>query len=203
MTHSHGHLVLFGVHGHTQEARDLAAYGMIILQLARKHGGMGWLVYDRQFQQHRAAGASMPWSDIYPSLMAATVLGKAGDGSGRSCRCVLPLITQRRSVLWGSVSSPNLVLIPPPFLVHFLPPVAHFTARLHIPRTGDTICRRFNRGCCTRSTCRFDHICTGCVKPGHGEIHCPDSKVKQRSKISDARSAGLPKPTHPLPPERA
>ena len=49
-------------------------------------------------------------------------------------RCVLPLITQRRSVLWGSVSSPNLVLIPPPLLVQFLPPVAHFTARLRTPQ---------------------------------------------------------------------
>ena len=43
-----------------QDARDLAAYGMIVLQLAQKHGGTGWLLYDRQFRQHKAAGAAFP-----------------------------------------------------------------------------------------------------------------------------------------------
>ena len=38
-----------------QEMRELAAYGLIVLQLARKHAGGGWLAYDRQFQQHQAA----------------------------------------------------------------------------------------------------------------------------------------------------
>lgn len=76
----------------------------------------------------------MPWSDINPSLMAATVLGQAGDGSGRSCPLCLAADHSKEEWLWGSVSSPNLVLIPPPLLVQFLPPVAHFTAQLHTPR---------------------------------------------------------------------
>ena len=33
-----------------EETRRLAAYGMIILQLVRKHGGSGWLLYDKQFR---------------------------------------------------------------------------------------------------------------------------------------------------------
>ena len=184
-----------------QEARDLAAYGMIILQLARKHGGMGWLVYDRQFRQHRATGASMPWSDINPSLMAATVLGQAGDGSGRSCPLCLAADHSKEECALGFSEQPKLGPNPAPTPRAIPPP----SRSLHRPApytTGDTICRRFNRGWCTRSTCRFDHICTGCAKPGHGEVHCPDAKVKQRSKINDARSAGLPKPTHP-PSERA
>ena len=68
-----------------QETRDLAAYGLIVLQLSRKHAGEGWLAYDRQFRQHQAAGANLPWADISPSLMAATVLGQAAEGGGRTC----------------------------------------------------------------------------------------------------------------------
>lgn len=56
------------------ETRELAAYGMLVLQLAQKHWGSGWLFYDKQFCQHKAAGAPLPWPDV--SLMEATVLGK-------------------------------------------------------------------------------------------------------------------------------
>ena len=53
------------------ETRQLAAYGMIVLQLALQHRGSGWRLYD--YQQH-AAGAKIFWTEINPSLMAATVL---------------------------------------------------------------------------------------------------------------------------------
>ena len=73
-----------------QESRELAAYGMIVLQLARKHGGTGWLLYDRQFWQQRAAGATLPWTESNSSLMAATVLGNANGLQPRSCpHCLL------------------------------------------------------------------------------------------------------------------
>ena len=56
-----------------QGARDLVAYGMIVLQLACKHSGINWLLYDRQFRQHRPAGppcydrTSIPpcWQPLY------------------------------------------------------------------------------------------------------------------------------------------
>ena len=41
-------------------ARVLAAYGMIVLQLAMKHGGCGWMSYDTAFRQQKAAGAAIP-----------------------------------------------------------------------------------------------------------------------------------------------
>ena len=34
-----------------QETRDLLAYGQIIIELARKHTGMGWYAYDSLFRQ--------------------------------------------------------------------------------------------------------------------------------------------------------
>ena len=40
-----------------KETRELIAYGQIILLLARKHGGLGWTIYDNQLRQMVAAGA--------------------------------------------------------------------------------------------------------------------------------------------------
>ena len=64
--------------GH-DETRKLAAYGMILLQLACKNSGSGWLLYDQQFSQQQAASASLSWVEINPSLMAATVLGQPAE----------------------------------------------------------------------------------------------------------------------------
>ena len=68
-----------------RKTREMAAYGMVVLSMASKHRGPGWRSYDRQFRQHQAAGANLPWADINPSLMAATVLGQSSGGPGRSC----------------------------------------------------------------------------------------------------------------------
>ena len=35
-------------------ARDLMTYGRLILREAQRHGGMGWLEYDRVFRQQAA-----------------------------------------------------------------------------------------------------------------------------------------------------
>ena len=53
--------------------RGLLAYGQLVVQLARKHGGLRWVAYNSQFQQQANAGASAPWFELNLSLMAATV----------------------------------------------------------------------------------------------------------------------------------
>lgn len=57
-----------------KEAKDLATYGQVIIQLARKHEGKGWLAYGSFFRQHMAAGAQLSWTDLNPSLVTATLL---------------------------------------------------------------------------------------------------------------------------------
>ena len=74
-----------------EETRRLAAYGMIIMQLVRKHGGNGWRLYDKQFRLQQAAGAGLSWVEINPSLLAATVLGQPSDRGCRPCLlCLAP-----------------------------------------------------------------------------------------------------------------
>jgi hypothetical protein len=55
--------------------QQLAAYGQIVVHLCQKHGGSGWLAYDRLFRLQKAAGVTTSWEEINPSIMAATVLG--------------------------------------------------------------------------------------------------------------------------------
>ena len=69
-----------------EETRDLIAYAQIILQLARRHGGAGWLMYDQQFRQQAAGGALTPWREINNSLLSATVLTAQADAGAATRR---------------------------------------------------------------------------------------------------------------------
>ena len=66
-------------------ARELMAYGKIIVHLAQRHGGLGWVTYDTVFKQQAAAGADSRWSMLNPSLMAGTVLGARSEQSPCAC----------------------------------------------------------------------------------------------------------------------
>ena len=146
-----------------EEARELAAYGMIVLHLARKHGGSGWLLYDRQFRQQRAAGATMPWTEINPSLMAATVLSNSGGLQPRSCpHCLSPDHSKEECAL-ASLEGPSNSA-----------PVGSRRPWPYKPPD-----RRFNKSGCKSAECRYDHICSGCHKPGHPIADCR-SKGKGR-----------------------
>ena len=65
--------------------RDLMAYGLIVLHLARKHGGRGWLLYDAAFHQQMAAGSLLAWTDLNASMMASMVLSAADPVGGHFC----------------------------------------------------------------------------------------------------------------------
>ncbi len=42
-----------------KETRELVAYTQIVIDLARKHGGHGWLAYDARFHQQISAGSPL------------------------------------------------------------------------------------------------------------------------------------------------
>ena len=166
-----------------KEVRELAAYGQMVLHLAGKHGGKGWMAYDKLFRQQQAAGAAMPWAELNPSLMAATVLGNDGE-QGQVCslcmasdhstvECALasveaagtkPGITRQANT--GRSSSR-------PRSQH---PYGNYSPRLNsgYPYPADEPCRRFNRGTCNMAPCKFEHCCNYCPARGpHPATHCP------------------------------
>ena len=156
-----------------QSVRNMLTYGRIILHLALKHGGSGWLEYDRTFRQQAAADPTIPWNILNPSLMASSVLSVSSAHSGTLCPHCQEVDHRGYDCALTSID---------PFLDsprHRTHPPSTFRHRL--PRTGPLdssgeICRRFNRGLCNdHNSCRFRHVCSvsECKKEGHGAFNCP------------------------------
>ena len=153
------------------ETRDLMAYGQIILQLARKHGSLGWLAYDTQFRQQAAAGSGAPWAELNPSLMAATVLSYSSDSSCKSCPLCLSADHGKQECALYSLEAGGPASKAPASASRFAPRPRPYISQ-------EEICRRFNRGACSAVQCRYEHICFSCRKFGHGSHECRKNMSK-------------------------
>ena len=58
--------------------RQMLAYSRLIIREALRHGGSGWLEYNRVFRRQLAIDPSMSWNNLQPSLLAATALDQPG-----------------------------------------------------------------------------------------------------------------------------
>ena len=50
--------------------QERLAYAVLIIREAMRHGGQGWLEYDRLFRQQAALNPTLPWNVIHPELQA-------------------------------------------------------------------------------------------------------------------------------------
>ena len=162
------------------DIRNILAYGRIVLNLAQRHGGQGWLEYDRAFRQQAAADHSIQWNSLNPSLMAATVLSspslspaifcphcQEADHKGTDCALVTvdPFLEPVRHSSNPPSSRPRPYNRPP------------------VTDPSVEVCRRFNRGSCLDHTrCRYRHSCSDCQKVGHGAFSCPLRQEASRPK---------------------
>ena len=60
-------------------ARDMLAYSRLLIREALRHGGSGWLEYDRVFRCQLAINCLLSWNTIDPGLQVATILGQRGS----------------------------------------------------------------------------------------------------------------------------
>ncbi len=92
----------FLVVGTTDPAtRDRLTYAILLVKEFLKHGGQGWLEYDRLFRQQAALNPGLPWNVIHPSLhVATTILGQRSAGSGAP-------YARRANTWYHSVLCPN------------------------------------------------------------------------------------------------
>ena len=69
------------------ETKQLVAYAQIVIDLARKHPGAGWLTYDSLFRQQLNARASFQWHKVNPSswLPQFSVLSSRNAEGSRVC----------------------------------------------------------------------------------------------------------------------
>ncbi len=176
------------------ETRELAAYGQIIVHLARKHGGKGWLSYDRLFRQQKSAGSEMLWAELNPSLMAATVLGNGGE-QGRVCSLCMASdhsASECALALAEHNAKPQTPIRPTaatsksyrPQRNHPYPYNYNSNTGTRPPAYGDRDepCRRFNRGFCNIFPCKFEHCCNACNRGPHPAIECPTRGSANRAR---------------------
>ena len=65
--------------------RERLAHAVLIIQESLRHGGMGWLEYDRLFHQQAAHNISLPWNCMDPGLQASTTLAQRTPAGGSFC----------------------------------------------------------------------------------------------------------------------
>lgn len=175
-----------------ETTRSLAAYAQIVIQLARKHGGSGWMAYDHHFRQQLAGGADLQWNDINNSLMSATVLAPPPDDAHKRTVC---------SICRGDdhIAAECALGSLQPATTHShqqqqLSTLTKPKQRPHPYRGWESLCKNFNRGGCPleAAQCRFEHCCILCDKPGHGAKECNEKagwKGKSRPPFTGSRRA--------------
>ena len=77
--------------------RNRLIYAQLVVREALRHGGRGWLDYDRLFRQQAALNPSIPWDTLNPGLLASTVLGQRPTG-GTFCNIARVSTTSQLSV---------------------------------------------------------------------------------------------------------
>ena len=141
----------------------MLAYGQLVLLLARKNGGLGWVAYDHQFHQQAAAGSTATWSELNLSVMATTVFASDGETPTRACSLCFAADHAPGECALASLETNR-------------------APQIHQQQTGQQHaqsltarkkrCRRFNRGACTSSSCKLEHVCPAFQQPGHGSHEC-------------------------------
>lgn len=150
------------------EARNLIAYGQIVLHLARKHGGRGWVAYDNLFRQQMAAGAPLSMAEINPSLMAATVLGPGNEGANKLC-----VLCMGSDHIRADCALAPLEAKCPPHQATPQPTCPLISAGRPKPYSRADLCRRYNKNLpCFTTPCRYDHLCSSCSAAGHSALDC-------------------------------
>lgn len=143
--------------------RQMLAYSRLIIREALRHGGVGWLEYDRVFRRQLSINPTLPWKTLEPGLQAATILSQR-TSSGMMCnlcresdhtthQCALAPLQQQLTV--QSQTSPP----PRPW---------------RRPETLLRICVAWNKGQCNRARCSYRHVCATCQR-SHKARDCPDT----------------------------
>ena len=128
----------------------MLAYSRLLIREALRHGGSGWLEYDRVFRRQLAINPLMQWNTIDPGLQAATILGQRTvtgvfctlcqecDHSADQC-ALAPIQQQTQVVPQPPSSSTQPAGTRPP---------KRPESRLHI-------CINWNKGVCRRDPCTY------------------------------------------------
>ena len=126
-------------------------HARLIIREALRHGGAGWLDYDRAFRQQVSADPSLRWNTLQPALQASTMLGLTPPGQGATFCTLCRGVDHTRAQCT---------------LLYLHPPAARLpTTQLTTPRrkSDHNVCISWNRGSCIfPGTCVYKHVCATC-----------------------------------------
>ena len=160
-----------------QVIRDRISYAILIVREAMRHGGSGWIDYDRLFRQQASINPSLRWNVIHPELQATTILGQRPAVPGTFCiLCQECDHTSTHCAL--AQLQPSTVRS------------GHPSATRHPARPFQRVCSSWNDGLCIfPGTCNYRHVCSNCHQSSHTARDC---RVPSRSRSGGG--AGRPQP---------
>lgn len=152
--------------------RDMLTYARLLIRESQRHGGNGWVDYDRVFRQQATLDPSLQWNTLHPGIQAAMLVGSS---SGRGLFCTLCRETDHTaercalSYLQGPLPQRPPTISPSP---HARPGYQPPRRR---PESLSRICVSWNRGSCTYpGACNFRHVCAIC-RQRHMARDCTDA----------------------------
>ena len=139
--------------------RERAAYAMLVVREAMRHGGQGWLEYDRLFRQQAALNPALAWNVIHPELQATTILGQRTSSTGIFCSQCQECDHSVQQCALTQLQQPSIRSTP----VQSRQP----------GRSLGRICSSWNDGACIYpGTCSYRHICSSCFQHSHRARDC-------------------------------
>ena len=168
-------LAYVAIHTNDHATRDQLAYARLLIRESQRHGGGGWLDYDRVFRQQVAIDSALQWNTLHAGLQASTILGQRSS-SGIFCtlcresdhtpdQCALsylyPHPTQNTPLALGGVNDQQRSKRQP--------------NQRRRPESLLNICVSWNKGqCIYPGTCNYRHVCATCHLL-HKAKDCPDT----------------------------
>lgn len=162
-----------------QVIRDRITYAILVVREAMRHGGSGWIDYDRLFRQQASINPSLRWNVIHPELQATTILGQRPAVPGTFCNlcqecdhtsthCALAQL-QPSTIRSGQPSSTR-----------------------QPARSSTRVCSSWNDGLCIfPGTCNYRHVCSNCYQSSHTVRDC---RLPPRSRAGGGAGRSQPTP---------
>ena len=165
--------------------RDMLAYARLFIREAQRHGGSGFLDYDRVFRQQVAIDPSLKWNILDPGIQAATLVGRTSTPVSFCLLCREPDHKADNCAL-AYLQPPGLQS---PALAQ--PVVGARTAVRRRLESVANICVTWNRGRCRFNPCKFRHVCATCQQP-HMAKDCVATSSDSEYKKPTIRGAFTP-----------
>lgn len=168
-------------------------YARLLLKEAQRHGGLGWIDYDRAFRQQAAAEPSLQWNTLNPGLQASTILSQPSAGTRSFCTLCREVDHTRAQCALACLQPPTT-------------PAASYTVQTpptrQKPETALRICISWNMGACVfQGHCTYQHVCATCQSPPqHRARDCAKTPENSNYKRRTGTSPRGPPARGPLAP---